>query len=295
MIVPWDVAFRRREPLRPRPVRRAQHLHGHPRVLRAPLARGLRRRPVLPAHPSQYRLAFAAFHQRWPYVKTISPWNEANHPSQPTAITRPRRPSTTGRSREVCPELPRARRRGGGHLEPRALAQALQGRAAEHPAAVGAAQLRRRHAPPRHDDPAHAAHRPRRRLADRDRRPGALPAPRRLASRGPTTSSGRRARSSTRSRSPTSTPRISRVYLYNWRSVPWLRWDSALLSAPGEPRPSFYALAARLRPGESDPGEPARGACRGRAWCAARATGAATAGCWRPSRVRVRTSSAAPS
>src|SRR4051794_32954593 len=32
-----------------------------------------------------YRLAFAAFHQRWPYVKTISPWNEANHPSQPTA------------------------------------------------------------------------------------------------------------------------------------------------------------------------------------------------------------------
>jgi hypothetical protein len=32
----------------------------------------------------QYTKAFKAFRQRWPQVKVISPWNEANHRSQPT-------------------------------------------------------------------------------------------------------------------------------------------------------------------------------------------------------------------
>jgi Glycosyl hydrolase catalytic core len=32
----------------------------------------------------QYTKAFNAFHRRWPDVKEISPWNEANHRSQPT-------------------------------------------------------------------------------------------------------------------------------------------------------------------------------------------------------------------
>jgi hypothetical protein len=32
----------------------------------------------------QYTKAFRAFHKRWPQVKVISPWNEANHRSQPT-------------------------------------------------------------------------------------------------------------------------------------------------------------------------------------------------------------------
>jgi hypothetical protein len=32
----------------------------------------------------QYTKAFKAFHKRWPDVKVISPWNEANHRSQPT-------------------------------------------------------------------------------------------------------------------------------------------------------------------------------------------------------------------
>jgi hypothetical protein len=31
-----------------------------------------------------YTQAFLAFHRRWPEVRTISPWNEANHFSQPT-------------------------------------------------------------------------------------------------------------------------------------------------------------------------------------------------------------------
>jgi hypothetical protein len=33
---------------------------------------------------SQYRRAFQQFRKRYPWVKTISPWNEANHNSQPT-------------------------------------------------------------------------------------------------------------------------------------------------------------------------------------------------------------------
>ena len=33
---------------------------------------------------SQYTKAFKAFRARWPQVKVISPWNEANHRSQPT-------------------------------------------------------------------------------------------------------------------------------------------------------------------------------------------------------------------
>ena len=32
----------------------------------------------------QYTRAFKAFRKRWPQVKVISPWNEANHRSQPT-------------------------------------------------------------------------------------------------------------------------------------------------------------------------------------------------------------------
>jgi hypothetical protein len=32
----------------------------------------------------EYTRAFSAFRKRWPFVKVVSPWNEANHRSQPT-------------------------------------------------------------------------------------------------------------------------------------------------------------------------------------------------------------------
>jgi hypothetical protein len=38
---------------------------------------------VLPSKAA-YRAAFTAFHAKYPDVVSISPWNEANHPSQPT-------------------------------------------------------------------------------------------------------------------------------------------------------------------------------------------------------------------
>ncbi len=39
---------------------------------------------VLPSR-AQYRAAVAAFHARWPQVRTFTTWNEANHVSQPVA------------------------------------------------------------------------------------------------------------------------------------------------------------------------------------------------------------------
>jgi Glycosyl hydrolase catalytic core len=42
------------------------------------------KRPCKLPSVSQYTRAFKAFHKRWPQVKVVNPWNEANHRSQPT-------------------------------------------------------------------------------------------------------------------------------------------------------------------------------------------------------------------
>jgi hypothetical protein len=42
------------------------------------------KRPCKLPSVREYTRAFKAFHKRWPQVKVISPWNEANHRSQPT-------------------------------------------------------------------------------------------------------------------------------------------------------------------------------------------------------------------
>jgi hypothetical protein len=61
--------------------------------------------PAPCAAPSlrRYRRARAAFHRRYPWVTQLSPWNEANHGTQPTA----RRPELAARysrvARSVCP------------------------------------------------------------------------------------------------------------------------------------------------------------------------------------------------
>ncbi|HUB75904.1 MAG TPA: hypothetical protein VL977_02550, partial [Solirubrobacteraceae bacterium] len=42
-------------------------------------------------------------------------------------------------------------------------------------------------------------------------------------------------------------PRIQRIYLYEWRATPGpRRWDSALISANGQARPAYYVLARVL-------------------------------------------------
>ena len=42
------------------------------------------RRPCVLPTVRQYTRAFRAFRRRWPDIRTFSPWNEANHRSQPT-------------------------------------------------------------------------------------------------------------------------------------------------------------------------------------------------------------------
>jgi hypothetical protein len=42
------------------------------------------KRPCVLPSVRQYTRAFRAFRKRWPMIRTISPWNEANHRSQPT-------------------------------------------------------------------------------------------------------------------------------------------------------------------------------------------------------------------
>jgi hypothetical protein len=42
------------------------------------------RRPCKLPSVRQYTRAFRAFRQRWPQVRVVNPWNEANHRSQPT-------------------------------------------------------------------------------------------------------------------------------------------------------------------------------------------------------------------
>jgi hypothetical protein len=41
-------------------------------------------RPCKLPSVKQYKKAFKAFRKRWPQIKVVSPWNEANHRSQPT-------------------------------------------------------------------------------------------------------------------------------------------------------------------------------------------------------------------
>ena len=42
------------------------------------------KRPCTLPSVRQYTKAFKAFRKRWPQVKVVNPWNEANHRSQPT-------------------------------------------------------------------------------------------------------------------------------------------------------------------------------------------------------------------
>jgi hypothetical protein len=50
----------------------------------------------------QYTKAFKAFHTRWPQVKVVSPWNEANHRSQPTFKNPKRAAQYYNVVRKVC-------------------------------------------------------------------------------------------------------------------------------------------------------------------------------------------------
>lgn len=202
--------------------------------------------------PSEYRRALAAFHRRWPYVRTISPWNEANHPSQPTA-DRPAAAAAFYRiAREVCPEC---RVLGAEVVDIPNLEDWLRRFKAALTTEPGLWGLHN------YGDVTRRRDTMTRRMLDLVdgevwlTETGGLV---RFVNRGGRIQWPYDEQRAARSVEYTfaladAHERIRRVYLYNWRAVPWLRWDSGLLSHAGEPRPSFYALVARLRPAQAVP------------------------------------------
>jgi hypothetical protein len=99
LVVPYDVALDQ------------EQLPRYAPVLEAARARGVRMlvsfgaRPAAPAHlPSvrEYRRAVRAFRVRFPWIRDLGAWNEANHRSQPTARHPGRAASLYNALRGVC-------------------------------------------------------------------------------------------------------------------------------------------------------------------------------------------------
>jgi hypothetical protein len=86
ILTPWNVATSRRDrPYLDAWLQAAQATGVEPFVTFSP-ASGSRcpSRPCRLPSVSAYTNAFRAFRRRWPWVRVVSPWNEANHRSQPT-------------------------------------------------------------------------------------------------------------------------------------------------------------------------------------------------------------------
>jgi hypothetical protein len=82
----WDVAFKEQEAgWLTQWLAGAEATHTEPLIsFFASLGSACPNRPCKLPTVRQYTRAFKAFRQRWPQVNVISPWNEANHRSQPT-------------------------------------------------------------------------------------------------------------------------------------------------------------------------------------------------------------------
>jgi hypothetical protein len=203
--------------------------------------------------PAQYRLGVAAFLQRWPFVHTISPWNEANHPSQPTW----NHPGAAAEYYRIVKDLcPRCTVLGAELVDLSNMEDWVRSFKAElgsDPRLWGLhnyGDVTRRHG---------TMTRLLLSLVKGDvwltetgglvrfqMRDGSVPWP---------YDEGRAARSLkyTFKLADDHQDRIRRVYIYNWRAAPKLRWDSGLLDEAGRPRPSFFVLADRLHPGKKVP------------------------------------------
>ena len=82
LIVSWDVALTDPGSVGPW-LETARRMHVQPLVA-FQHRRGEGRPAYLPSR-GEYRAAVAAFQARWPWVRLYTPWNEENHPDQPTA------------------------------------------------------------------------------------------------------------------------------------------------------------------------------------------------------------------
>jgi hypothetical protein len=82
----WNVALKPQERVwMDQWITQARNTHTEPLIsFFASLGSACPSRPCKLPTVRQYTRAFKAFRKRWPDVKVISPWNEANHRSQPT-------------------------------------------------------------------------------------------------------------------------------------------------------------------------------------------------------------------
>ena len=227
---------------------RARARAGRARVVRAPARRGLPPRAL----PTTHRGRTACRVHRVPHPLAVGgafgAWNEGNHASQPTADD----PAGAARLYETlaaaCAECRILAAELLDIAEHAGVAAALPRRAAQRAAAVGAAQLRRRH-PRAHGDDRGACS-PRSTAACGSRRPA-----------GSSASSTRRralaVRRGARAGEPGPQPRSwpsrtptgsSALYVYQWQAAAHEPWDSGLIRPDFSPRPSFTELAAWLRP-----------------------------------------------
>jgi hypothetical protein len=256
IIVPWDIAFQPDASRVDRVLQTARNTYQdilvsfeHSAGEDCAAAHG---RCSLPT-PAQYYYGVSAFLWRWPFVHTISPWNEANHPSQPTAGHPAMAATYYKLAQKACPTCTVL---GAEVVD----IDNLEDWVTRFKAALGFdprlwglhnyGDVTRRH-----------GIMTRRLLAlvkgdvwltetgglvRFQMRDGSVPWP---------YDEGRAARSLkyTFKLADAHQDRIRRIYIYNWRAAPKLRWDSGLLDEAGEPRPSFYVLADRLHPGAKVP------------------------------------------
>ncbi|HEY6887732.1 MAG TPA: glycosyl hydrolase, partial [Solirubrobacter sp.] len=190
--------------------------------------------------PDQLREAFVAFRARWPWVTAFGAWNEGNHPSQPTAARPAAAAALYQALATTCPDcriaaadvvdiagmatwvraflaaLPEAPRLWGLHN----YSDVMSGQATMTETMLrlvpGDVWITETGGIVRWGrwpyDEERAAEGVARAFAIADAHPD----------------------------------RISRLYLYQWRTAPWEAWDSGLLRPDGTPRPGFSVLAARV-------------------------------------------------
>jgi hypothetical protein len=192
-------------------------------------------------HPTPARFAaeLRAFRERWPFVRRFATWNEVNHRGQPT-LHRPALAVRWWRAlRRACPSctvLPAELLDTPNML---AWVRRFLRRARTQPAVWGVHPYAEGN-----------------RLRTTRMRALLRIVVNRLGRRGPSAfeESPRHAARVVRfllRRVVRLSPRIERVYVYNWDATgTGDAWDSALLDARGRPRPAWYALLrelARLR------------------------------------------------
>jgi hypothetical protein len=196
----------------------------------------------------EYRRAVAAFLERWPYVHTFAPWNEANHPTQPTADHPERAAAYYRIVRQLCPGCTVL---GAEVVDISNMGDWLHRFEAASPSV------------PRLWGLHNFGDTSRQRSLMTDAMLGWVPGAVWLTETGGIVrfmgSEGvihwgydehRAARSLQYvfDLADARADRIRRVYVYNWRATPELRWDSGLLSPTGQPRPAFGVLARRVHP-----------------------------------------------